>query len=141
MQRFNYFTPILTSAIQKPPKNAKTLTDKIDSILVHKTFGPVIFFGLMLLVFQAIFAWSSYPMDWIDAGFGWLNEVVKTNLPDAWYTDLLTDGIIAGLGGVLIFIPQIAILFFLISILEEIGYMARAMFMFDNLMQKFGLNG
>jgi ferrous iron transport protein B len=141
MQRFNHFTPILNNAIKKPPKTPGTRTDKIDTILVHRVFGPVIFFALMFFVFQAIFAWSSYPMDWIDAGFGWLTESVKAIMPAAWYTDLLTEGIIAGLGGVLIFIPQIAILFFLISILEEVGYMSRAMFMFDNIMQKFGLNG
>jgi ferrous iron transport protein B len=96
---------------------------------------------LMLFVFQAIFAWSSYPMDLIDASFAYLTEVVKGALPGGWFTDLLTDGILAGIGGVVIFIPQIAILFFLISLLEEVGYMARAAFIFDRIMQFFGLNG
>ncbi|RMG77919.1 MAG: ferrous iron transport protein B [Bacteroidetes bacterium] len=142
MQRFNTFTPVLRKAIQKPPKASQnTLTDKLDRLLVHRLFGPVIFFLIMLLVFQAIYAWSSYPMDWIDGAFGAMGEWLKATLPAGWFTDLLTDGILAGLGGILIFIPQIAILFFLISILEEVGYMARAVFMFDKIMQKFGLNG
>ena len=95
----------------------------------------------MLLVFQAIFAWASYPMDLIDSLFGQLVEGVQQVLPAGWVTDLITDGILAGLGGVVIFVPQIAILFFLITILEEVGYMARAAFMFDRVMQFFGLNG
>lgn len=143
MQRFDKFTPIVHQSIlnAKQEKAPETITDKIDRWVIHPVAGPFIFFGLMLLVFQAIFTWSSIPMDWIDAGFGYLTEVVKEVMPDTWFRGLLTDGLIAGLGGVLIFIPQIAILFFLIAILEEIGYMARAVFMFDRIMQKFGLNG
>ena len=95
----------------------------------------------MFLVFQAIFSWATYPMDWIDSGLSGLGDWVQQTLPAAWYTDLLTDGILAGLGGILVFIPQIAILFFLVSILEEVGYMARAVYLFDRLMQRFGLNG
>lgn len=143
MQRFDKFTPIVNNAITdiratQPPE---TLTDKIDRFVIHPVFGPLIFFGLMLFVFQAIFTWSGVPMDLIDAGFGALVEGVKSIMPDNWFRGLVTDGLIAGLGGVLIFIPQIAILFFLIAILEEIGYMSRAVFMFDRIMQKFGLNG
>lgn len=143
MQRFDKFTPIVNQVIlnSREEKEPETITDKIDRWVIHPIAGPIIFFSLMLLVFQAIFTWSSIPMDWIDAGFGYLTEVVKNALPDNWFRGLLTDGLIAGLGGVLIFIPQIAILFFLIAILEEIGYMARAVFMFDRIMQKFGLNG
>ena len=141
MQRYDTFTPILKKSVQRTTGSKRSLTEKIDDIVTHRFYGPLIFFGLMVLVFQAIYAWSSFPMDLIDAGFGNLNEWVKSVLPAAWYTDLLTDGIIAGLGGILIFIPQIAILFLLIALLEEVGYMARAVFMFDNVMQKFGLNG
>jgi ferrous iron transport protein B len=143
MQRFDKFVPIVNRTIvnRKLENQPETITDKIDNFVIHPIFGPIIFFTLMLLIFQAIFTWSSIPMDLIDAGFGAMVEGVKSVLPDTWFRGLLTDGLIAGLGGVLIFIPQIAILFFLIAILEEVGYMARAVFMFDRIMQKFGLNG
>ena len=141
MQRFDRFTPQLKKAIVRNDANKITLTEKIDNIVTHRILGPIIFFALMLLVFQAIYAWSGYPMDLIEGGFASLSEWVNGVLPDNWFRSLLTDGIIAGLGGVLVFIPQIAILFLLISILEEVGYMARAVFMFDNLMQRFGMNG
>ncbi len=141
MQRFDRFTPMLKKTIQRTDTNQITLTEKIDDIVTHQVWGPLIFFAFMLIVFQAIYAWSAFPMDMIEAGFASLTETVNTLLPDTWYRSLLTDGIIAGLGGILIFIPQIAILFLLISILEEVGYMARAVFMFDNVMQRFGMNG
>lgn len=141
MQRFDRFTPMLKKAIQRNETNKVTRTEKIDNVVTHRFWGPLIFFALMLVTFQAIYAWSSYPMDMIEAGFASLTEAVNGILPDTWYRSLLTDGIIAGLGGILIFIPQIAILFLLISILEEVGYMARAVFMFDHLMQRFGMNG
>lgn len=140
MRRFDKFTLIVQqSIISKEKKNS--ITDRIDQITMHKVFGPVIFFFLMLLVFQAIFTWSSLPMDFIEGSMGSIANWVRSALPAGWGTDLLTDGVLAGLGGVLVFIPQIAILFFLISILEEVGYMSRAVFMFDKLMQQFGLNG
>jgi ferrous iron transport protein B len=139
--RFSKFTPIVEKSIKKTKTEQTGLTDKVDKIVMHPVIGPAIFFMLMLLVFQAIFTWSSIPMDWIEQGIGALGSWTKQMLPAGWFNDLLTDGIIAGLGGVLVFIPQIAILFLLISILEEIGYMARAVVMFDKIMQKFGLNG
>jgi len=141
MQRFDRFTPMLKKAVKRTASNKITLTEKIDNVVTHRVWGPLIFFALMLLTFQAIFAWSSVPSDMIEAGFGSLTDIVNANLADTWYRSLLTDGILAGLGGILVFIPQIAILFFLISILEEVGYMARAVFMFDKLMQRFGMNG
>jgi len=141
MQRFDRFTPMLKKTVQRTNANPISLTEKIDDIVTHKVWGPLVFFAFMLIVFQAIYAWSAFPMDMIEAGFASLTETVNGLLPDTWYRSLLTDGIIAGLGGILIFIPQIAILFLLISILEEVGYMARAVFMFDNVMQRFGMNG
>ena len=141
MQRYDRFNPILKKAIRRTKENKITLTEKIDEIVTHRIWGPAIFFCLMLLVFQAIYAWSSYPTDLIEAAFANLSSWLQVVLPASWLTDLLTDGILAGLGGILVFIPQIAILFLLIAILEEVGYMARAVFMFDNVMQKFGLNG
>lgn len=141
MKRYDLFVPIVRKSLQQPPQSTNNLTDKIDDIVTHKVLGPFIFFLLMLLVFQAIYSWSSYPMDWIEGAFGWMSTQARVLLPEGWMADLVADGILAGLGGILIFIPQIAILFLLISILEEIGYMARAVFMFDKLMQRFGLNG
>ena len=141
MQRFDHFKPLLRKVIQRDRSERRTVTERIDDVATHRVWGPLIFFGLMLLVFQAIYAWSSYPMDAIEGGFAVLNEVINNQLPDTWWRSLLTDGVLAGLGGILVFIPQIAILFLLISILEEIGYMARAVYLFDHLMQRFGMNG
>jgi ferrous iron transport protein B len=144
MQRFDKFTPMARAAIRTQQASAESsMTEKLDNILTHRVFGPIIFFGLMLLVFQAIFAWATYPMDMIEGFFGYAGDWVKDSnlLPDGWLKSLITDGIIAGLGGILVFIPQIAILFLLIALLEEVGYMARAAYMFDNVMRSFGLNG
>lgn len=141
MQRFDRIEPLVKQSLSQPEEEADSFTDKVDGIITHRVWGLLIFIALMVLVFQAIFAWATVPMDWIDAGFGALTEAVNASLPDTWWRSLLTDGIIAGIGGVLIFIPQIAILFFLISILEESGYMARAVYLFDGLMRRFGLNG
>ncbi len=141
MQRFDRFTPIVRQALQKKPAGKASVTEQLDRVLTHRIFGPVIFFGLMLMVFQAIFAWAGTPMEWIEAFFTFIGDQTRLILPAGWFTDLLTDGVIAGLGGILVFIPQIAILFLLISILEEVGYMARAAYMFDQIMQSFGLNG
>ena len=141
MQRFDRFTPVVQRALTVADGPRSTLTERLDDVLTHQIFGPAVFFLLMLLVFQAIFTWAGAPMDLIDAGFAGSADWINANLPDTWWRSLLADGIIAGLGGILIFIPQIAILFFLIAILEEVGYMARAVYLFDNLMQRFGLNG
>lgn len=114
---------------------------KLDNILTHKVWGYVIFFFIMLLIFQAIYDWSSYPMDFIDSSFASLSTWVSELLPPGKFTDLLAEGIIPGIGGVVIFIPQIAFLFFFISILEESGYMSRVVFLTDNIMKRFGLSG
>ncbi len=141
MERFNKFTPIAKAAMAIKEEDQGSTSLWFDRILTHRVLGPIIFLAIMSLVFQAIFAWASYPMDLIDGLFAQLSDGIRQVLPSGWFTDLLTDGIMAGLGGVVIFVPQIAILFFLITILEEVGYMARAAFMFDRVMQFFGLNG
>lgn len=141
MQRYDKFTPMARQSIRDARPANRTITDKLDALLTHIIAGPIIFLILMLLIFQAIFTWASYPMDLIEAFFSLAGSLVHDKLPHGWFTDLLNDGILAGLGGILVFIPQIAILFFLISLLEEVGYMARAAYMFDRLMQVFGLNG
>ena len=141
MSRFDRIEPMVKKVMTSPTQTGESFTDKVDKIVTHWFFGPIIFFVLMLIVFQAIFAWSSFPMDLIDGAFGAINQWVSATLPEGLFSSLLTDGILSGIGGVIIFIPQIAILFFLISILEESGYMARAVYLFDHLMRRFGLNG
>ena len=141
MARFDSFSPLVKRTLVRQTAESNDLSSKLDRILTHRIFGPVIFFLLMLLVFQAIYAWAAYPMDAIDWLFGTLGDGVQQTLPEGWLSSLIVDGLLAGLGGIVVFVPQIAILFFLISILEEVGYMARAAFMFDRLMQAFGLNG
>jgi ferrous iron transport protein B len=122
-------------------KRIHPLLARLDKVLLHKFWGFFLFLGILFLMFQAIYAWATYPMDAIDWLFGYWQETTKMYLPKGVLTDLLADGVIAGLGGIVIFIPQIAILFGLITILEESGYMARVIFMMDKLMRKFGLNG
>jgi ferrous iron transport protein B len=141
LERYDQFTPIVQDAVQQPPQFPSTPTDRIDEIVTHRWLGPFLFFAVMLLVFQAIYDWSAVPMDLIESFFSELNIGLKKFLPEHWTTDLLTDGVLAGLSGILVFIPQIAILFFLVTLLEEIGYMARVVFMFDKTMRRFGMNG
>ena len=117
------------------------LSSKIDKVLTHKVGGYLIFFLLLFLMFQAVFAWAALPMDLIDQGIAGLNGWLNSILPAGPLTSLLTEGLISGLGGILIFIPQIAILFAFVAILEESGYMSRVMFLMDKIMRQFGLNG
>ncbi len=141
MSRFDLHENLLKKAINRNTPVKATLTDKIDNLVTHKIVGPILFFVIMLFVFQAIFTWASYPMDWIENAFALSGEWVSHILGDNWFSDLMVNGIIAGLGGIIVFVPQIAILFLLITILEESGYMSRVVFMFDSIMQKFGMNG
>lgn len=142
MARYDRFTPVIRKALHLDESGAGAkLTDKVDQWVMHPVMGVIIFFILMLLIFQAIFAWASWPMDFIEATMGNISLGLRSIIPPGWIVDLLTDGFLAGLTGILVFIPQIAILFLLIGILEEIGYMARAVSMFDVMMRKFGLNG
>ena len=120
---------------------AKDLRIKLDRILTHKVWGYAIFFVILLTIFQAIYDWSSVPMDFIDSAFASLSEWTKTQLPQGAFTNLLSEGIIPGLGGIVIFIPQIAFLFLFISVLEESGYMSRVVFLMDRIMRRFGLSG
>lgn len=119
----------------------KEWTKKLDAIFTHKIFGYLIFLGILFLIFQTIFAWATVPMDFIDLTFSEISVFLKEKLPQGALSDLLTEGIIPGLGGIVIFIPQIALLFAFISILEETGYMSRVVFLMDKIMRKFGLNG
>lgn len=125
----------------KRKKEQTRVNQKIDNIITHPIIGYAIFLAILSLIFQAIFAWAEAPMDLIEGSLGSLAEWVKASMPSGVLNDLVTDGIIAGLAGVLVFIPQIAILFGFISLLEESGYMARAVFLMDKIMRKFGLSG
>ena len=141
MNRFNLFTPWVNKVIKDSENSSSKFSEKLDRIITHNIAGPIIFFAIMFLIFQGLFSWASYPMDLIDGFFGWLNGAIKFALGSSWFTSLLTDGILAGIGGIVIFIPQIFFLFLIITILEEIGYMSRAVYMFDRVLQVFGLNG
>jgi len=116
-------------------------SEKIDQILTHRWLGPGIFIGLLYFIFQSIFNFASIPMDWIEAGVNWLGKGAVTLVPESYFRDLLIDGIIAGFGAILIFLPQIVILMFFLTLLEDSGYMARVAFMLDRGMSKIGLHG
>ena len=139
--RYQFINDTLKKTLLVDVKNAKDLRSRFDRILTHKIWGYVIFFSILLLIFQAIFDWSTYPMDMIDNTFSFLSEWLKINLPPGDFSNLISEGIIPGLGGIVIFIPQIAFLFLFISILEETGYMSRVVFLMDRIMRRFGLSG
>lgn len=141
IKRYQFINDALKTGQTIDLSSAKDLRIKLDRILTHKIWGYVIFFLILLLIFQAIYDWSSVPMDFIDASFSSLSEWAKQTLPTGIFTDLLAEGIIPGLGGIVIFIPQIAFLFLFISILEESGYMSRVVFLMDRGMRRFGLSG
>lgn len=134
--------PLAKSITQKVQhvKNREA-TKKIDGVLTHKIFGPLIFIAILYVVFQSIFKLAEYPMDAIEAGFSWLGSTLTELLPQNFISDLLTNGILPGIMGVVIFLPQIIFLFFFLSLMEESGYMARVAFLSDKLMSKVGLNG
>lgn len=139
--RYKFINDALKEALTIDASAAKGIRANLDKVLTHKIWGYVIFFGILFLIFQAIYEWSSYPMDLIDATFVYLSQFTKELLPAGSFTNLIAEGIIPGLGGIVIFIPQIAFLFFFITILEETGYMSRVVFLMDRTMRRFGLSG
>lgn len=140
--RYNYINELLFDNVQKPQDPEKeSNSNRIDKWLTHRVGGLIFFFLILFLVFQSIFTWSTYPMDMIEQGFLGLESLLVNIIPAGIFRDLVVGGILPGLGGVLVFIPQIAILFLFIAILEDTGYMARVTFMMDRVMKKFGLNG
>ena len=141
VQRFQQIKHILANNLQTDPEKAQGLTERLDKILIHKVYGYVIFFAILFLVFQSLFTWSAAPMYFIDNGFGFLATWLEAYLPAGTLTSLIVEGLIPGIGGVLIFIPQIAFLFLFISLLEESGYMSRVVVLMDRLMRPFGLSG
>lgn len=141
IKRYQIINQTLKQAYQVDSNVATDLRSRIDRILIHKVWGYVFFFALLLLIFQSIFDWSSVPMDFIDSSFAQLSQRVNAVLPPGLFTSLLAEGIIPGLGGIVIFIPQIAFLFLFIALLEESGYMSRVVFLMDRGLRRFGLSG
>ena len=142
-QRQLLVSKITNDVLKEDPTKLDILVSskKADKILLHPIWGMIIFLAVMLVVFQSVFTLAGVPMDWIDQLFAWLSEKAKSNISSEWLSSLVSDGILAGLGGVLIFIPQIAILFILLGILENTGYLSRISYISDNFLQKFGLSG
>jgi ferrous iron transport protein B len=140
--RYDFAQAVCERIIQRSrPEDALDLSDRLDAVFTHPVWGWVAFFSAMGLMFFSIFTLATYPMEWVDQMFGLLSSWVSATLPKGDLTDLLTDGVIAGVGGVLVFLPQILILFFFIGMLEDTGYMARAAFIMDRVMSRVGLHG
>jgi ferrous iron transport protein B len=141
-ERYRLIQQVLQDAISTPDNQEQlTFSERIDQMVTHRVFGYLIFFGILFLIFQAIFAWASVPMDFIDYLFAEFSAWIDNNLPQGVLTNLLAEGIVPGIGGIVIFVPQIAILFTFIALLEESGYMSRVVFLMDKIMRKVGLNG
>jgi ferrous iron transport protein B len=141
IRRYARIEAIVSDVLETTDAGETSISERIDRFVTHKLFGPLILLLVMLLVFQAIFSWASLPMSLIDNVFTGFADLVRTHLSPGIFTDLLADGIIAGVGGVVAFLPQILLLFLFISLLEDSGYMARAAFLMDRLMRGVGLHG
>lgn len=141
IKRYQFISEVLKEGLAVDKSIAKDFRSKLDRVLTHKFWGYIIFFAILFVIFQSIFDWSSVPMDYIDSTFATLSTMAAEHLPEGILTDLISQGIIPGIGGILIFIPQIAFLFLFISILEESGYMSRVVFIMDKIMRRFGLSG
>lgn len=141
--RYAFISGALKETYQRKEEGnfAKTRTQKIDAVLTHKTWGFPIFLGFLFLMFFCTFKIGQYPMDWMETGVEWLGELIKNRIESPFWRDLIADGIIGGVGGVIVFLPNILILFFFISIMEDTGYMARVAFLMDKLMHRIGLHG
>ena len=142
LQRYGRIKHIMQVAVSEPDPLQRTLiTERLDDILLHRRWGYIILLTVLFFLFQSVFWLARYPMDWIDLGFAKLSSSLGSILPETWWSDLLTNGVLAGLSGIIVFVPQIMILFGLITLLEDTGYMARISFLTDRLMRSVGLNG
>lgn len=141
IKRYQFINDTLKTTLTVNKEKATDFRSRLDRVLTHHVWGYVIFFAILAMMFQAIFDWSSYPMDFIDQSFAQMGEWTKRNLPAGDFTNLLAEGVLPGLGGIVIFIPQIAFLFLFIAVLEETGYMSRVVFLMDRVMRRFGLSG
>ena len=142
IERYRIITDIISGCLKiKMKKDEEVFSSRTDKILTHKIWGYAIFLFVLLLIFESVFFIASYPMKWIESLFIFFSQWGSQHLPKGEFSDLLVNGVLAGLSGVVVFIPQIALLFFFIAILEDSGYMARVSFIMDKIMRKFGLNG
>jgi ferrous iron transport protein B len=142
LQRYQRIRQIMKQSVSEPsPMEKKLFTERLDNLLLHRKWGYLILLGVLFLLFQSVFMLADYPMQMIESSFAFLSDWFVKHLPDGWLSDLFVNGLLAGLGGILVFVPQIMILFGLITILEDTGYMARISFLSDKLMRKVGLNG
>lgn len=142
IHRYAFIQRVLDAVIIKSARRDwKGTSNKLDKILTHRIWGYTIFFVILFLIFQSVFALAQIPMDAIDRGFAGLSSYLARQLPEGPFFELISSGIVPGIGGIIIFIPQIAILFAFISVLEETGYMSRVVFLMDKIMRKFGLSG
>ena len=141
IRRYQQIDGYMSQIISKKPQFKELLTEKLDKVLVHPILGYLVFALILLIIFQSVFFIAEYPMNWIDGSFAWLSQFTKTHLPDGPINSLLSDGIIPGIGGIVIFAPQIGILLYFLYLLEDSGYMARVIFLMDRFLRPFGLNG
>lgn len=141
MARYGWIAKLLDGVVVRDPVRRTTLSDRIDGVLTHRVWGTLFFAAMMIVVFQAVFSWAGPLMELIESGVGYLADVVKSHMSDGAMRSLLVEGIIGGVGGVVVFLPQILILFLFIGILEDCGYMARAAYLMDKLMVRVGLSG
>ena len=141
IRRYQQIDGYMSQIISKKPQFKELLTEKLDKVLVHPILGYLVFAIILLTIFQSVFFIAEYPMNWIDGSFAWLSQFTKTHLPEGPINSLLSDGIIPGIGGIVIFAPQIGILLYFLYLLEDSGYMARVIFLMDRFLRPFGLNG
>ncbi|HBN02838.1 MAG TPA: ferrous iron transport protein B [Bacteroidetes bacterium] len=137
---FESITKLLNKTTTLKSKR-ELISNKIDAWATHPILGYLMFLSVLLVIFQSVFTLASYPMDWIEGGFSMLSEVLSNTLPDGWLKRLLVNGLLAGIAGVVVFVPQIAILFFFMGLLEDTGYMARVSFIMDKMLRGLGLSG
>ncbi len=141
LERYKAIDKTLEQVLEINKPAQISLSQRIDKVLIHRVWGYVIFLGILFLIFQSVFTFASWPMDRIDEGIAFIIELIERYLPESQLRNLLTQGLIAGIGGIIIFIPQIAFLFAFIAVLEETGYMARVVVLMDKLVRRFGLSG
>lgn len=139
--RFAYIDLYIANLIKTKHTDDRTISEKIDSILTHKILGPIILIGVLFFIFNAIFSWAQWPMEQIAIGINWISTQIEHIIPDGIIQSMVVDGILGGVGSILVFLPQILLLVFFLSILEDSGYMARMAFMMDRVMHKIGLHG
>ena len=141
IRRYQNIDKIIAKVFSKKTQFKELLTEKLDKILVHQFWGYVVFAAILLFIFQMVFFIAAYPMDWIDSGTSWLAGFAGEHLPEGPINSLISNGIIPGVGGIVIFAPQIGILLYFLYLLEDSGYMARVIFLMDRFLRPFGLNG